>query len=105
MPPESVGGYDFFDAALNAPNDTFVLPSSATPDGQIAELSDVAVFGYVPNNSFECGWIAGALTKPESQPKAQLRCLFYRADAPLPVPTQEAFASSSCARGTYVWGP
>lgn len=103
VPPESIGGYDFFDAVLAAPNDALVLPASATPDGKIAELSGVSVYGYVPTASFECGWITGTLTKPTNQPKAQLRCLFYRANAPLPAPTQEDFAASSCAKGTYVW--
>jgi hypothetical protein len=103
VPPESVGGYDFFDAVLDAPNDTLGLPAVAMPDGQTTELSGVSIYGYVPATSFECGWITGTLTKPTKQPKAQLRCLFYRANAPFPAPTQEDFAASSCAKGTYVW--
>lgn len=112
VPEEFVGGYDFFDAALDSPNDQLVVPAEATAGGESVELSGAAVYGYVPPSGISCGWIAGALTKPTQDAKAQLRCLFYPSGGSArpnawgshpPAPTAEDFQASACANSTFQW--
>jgi hypothetical protein len=102
MPAEGVGD-DYFDAPnLKVPNDTWVLPPSAMPNGKLVELLQVGVFGYVPDSDKKqiCVWIEGALEKPKNQPETMLRCLLYNSDVPLTNPKQQDFEFSTCAKGS-----